>query len=163
MSQGEKLSDDAFFFGDEDQRVAFDRVWFSLMRAHRKFHPRIAKALRTCGISDPIWYEILFEVERAGPDGQPMAALEDKLFVPQYALSRHVGRLEKEGFLRREYIADGRRKQILFLTEKGMGMHEHIWPVYREAMREQISPFLSSDDAYALSRLMFMMLPPPDP
>lgn len=149
----------AEFFDDRDPRISYNRVWFNIMRAHRKFHPRIAKALKSCGLNDPIWYEILLEVERAGPAGQPMAELEEKLFVAQYALSRHVSRLEKDGLLRRGHIADGRRKQILFLTEKGLGMHQRIWPVYREAMQAGIGPHLSTDDAYALSRLLIKLLP----
>ena len=150
---------DALFFGDEEDCVSYNRVWFNLIRAHRKFYPRITKALKSCGINDPIWYEILLEIERAGPDGQPMAALEKQLFVPQYALSRHVSRLEKEGFIRREYIADIRRKQILFLTDKGHGMHKRIWPVYWDAMQDEIGPLMNSDEAYKLARLLIKMLP----
>lgn len=159
MTATEPRSEDAEFFSDYDERISYNRVWFNIMRAHRKFHPRIAKALKSCGLNDPIWYEILLEVERAGEAGQPMAQLEEKLFVPQYALSRHVARLEKEGYLRREYIADGRRKQILFLTEKGTGAYLRVWPTYVEAMQEEIGPLMSTDEAYALSRLLIKLLP----
>ncbi|WP_293577503.1 MarR family winged helix-turn-helix transcriptional regulator [Phaeobacter sp.] len=159
MTAKESSSSNAEFFGDYDERVAYNRVWFNVMRAHRKFHPCIAKALKTSGLNDPIWYEILLEVELAGTDGQPMAELEKKLFVPQYALSRHVSRLEKEGYLRREFIADGRRKQILFLTEKGTGVHLRVWPAYVEAMQAEIAPLMSTEDAYALSRLLIKLLP----
>ena len=152
-------SEDALFFGDDEECVSYNRVWFNLIRAHRKFYPRITKALKTCGVKDPIWYEILLEVDRAGPDGQPMSALEDRLFVPQYALSRHVARLEKEGYLRRTYVSDMRRKQVLFLTEKGEGMHERIWPVYWDAMQDEIGPNLSVEDAYKLARLLIKLLP----
>lgn len=150
---------DQNFFGDDDPKIAFNRVWFNLMRAHRKFHPNIAKALKSTGIKDPIWYEILLEVDLAGPEGKRMSALEDKLFVPQYALSRHVARLESEGLIRREFISEGRRKQVLFLTEDGRGLHEQIWPVYMNAMQEVIGPNLTTDEAYALSRLMIKLLP----
>lgn len=159
MTARKTLSSDAEFFGDDDAVVSYNRVWFNIMRAHRKFHPRIAKALKASGINDPIWFEILYEVESAGPDGQPMGALEEKLFVPQYALSRHIARMEKEGLLRREYIAQGRRKQILFLTEKGTGMHEGIWPIYWDAMQAEIGPHMGTDEAYALSRLLIKLLP----
>jgi len=159
MTAKETSFGDDEFFGDDDKRISYNRVWFNVMRAHRKFHPRIAKALKSCGLNDPIWYEILLEVERAGKSGQPMAELEEKLFVPQYALSRHVSRLEKDGYLRREYIADGRRKQILLLTDKGSGLHARIWPVYVEAMQAEIGPHLSTEDAYALSRLLIKLLP----
>lgn len=152
-------SEDASFFNDAMDCVSYNRVWFNLMRAHRKFYPRITKALKSCGINDPIWYEILLDVDLAGADGQPMSALEQRLFVPQYALSRHVARLEKLGFIRRTYVADTRRRQVLFLTEKGQGMHERIWPVYWTAMQEEIGPYMNTDDAYKLARLMIKLLP----
>ena len=146
-------------FGDYDARIAYNRVWFNIMRAHRKFSPAITKALKAEGINDPIWYEILLEVELAGDAGQPMAALEEKLFVAQYALSRHVARLEKQGLLRREYIADGRRKQVLYQTEKGKGLHLRIWPAYVKSMQAEIGPHLSTDEAYELTRLLIKLLP----
>ncbi|MBO9409604.1 MarR family transcriptional regulator [Shimia sp. R9_1] len=158
MAVEELRPENFVFFGDDDENVAYDRAWFNIMRVHRKLLPEITKALKSCGINDPIWFEILLEVERSGAAGQPMSALEDKLSVPQYALSRHVSRLEKEGFLRREFIADGRRKQILFLTEKGSGAHEQIWQTYGDAMRSELSPHLSTDEAYALSWLLMKLL-----
>lgn len=159
MTSSRPRSEHAEFFGDASDVVSYNRAWFNIMRAHRKYYPRIAKALKSCGISDPIWYEILLEVELAGADGQLMAALEDKLFVPQYALSRHVARMEKEGLLRREFIADGRRKQILHLTNKGGGLHAKIWAVYWDAMQAEIGPHLTTDEAYQLSRLLIKLLP----
>ncbi len=155
-------TEDELFFNDDQEIVAYNRVWFNLMRAHRKFHPRMTKALKACGIKDPIWYEILLEIEMAGPDGQLMSALEQKLFVPQYALSRHVARMEKEGFLHRGYVTDLRRKQVLFLTEKGQGMHARIWPVYWDAIQAEIGPLMDVDDAYKLARLLIKLLPSPD-
>ena len=146
-------------FNDDDPCVAYNRVWFNIMRAHRKFHPIIAKALRKEGLKDPIWYEILLAVENAGPQGQPMQQLEDNLFVPQYALSRHISRLEESGFLRREFVTDGKRKQILFLTEEGLGVHSRIWPVYNDAMQAAIGPLMSTDDAYDLSGHLIKLLP----
>jgi DNA-binding MarR family transcriptional regulator len=159
MTARDEHSSSADYFGDNTPVVSYNRVWFNIMRAQRKFLPRIAKALKTCGINDPIWYEILLEVELSGPGGQPMAALEDKLFVAQYALSRHISRMEKAGLLRREFIADGRRKQILFLTEQGKGMHARIWPVYWDAMQDEIGPHMTTDEAYTLSRLLIKLLP----
>ena len=146
-------------FGEEDPKIAYNRVWFNIMRTHRKFHPIIAKALRKEGIKDPIWYEILLAVENAGADGQPMQELEENLFVPQYALSRHISRLENIGFLRREYISDGKRKQILHLTAEGEGVHSRIWPIYMEAMQQAVGPMMSTGEAYVLASHLVKLLP----
>ncbi|WP_370285308.1 MarR family winged helix-turn-helix transcriptional regulator [Phaeobacter sp. B1627] len=146
------------FFGDEDPSVAYNRVWFNVMRAHRKFLPDISRALKAEGVSDPIWYEILLEVARAGAEGQPMAELEKKLFVAQYALSRHVGRMLDKGLIKRTYISDGRRKQVLFLTDQGLGLHNRIWPGYMAAIQKELSGLMTTDEAYALSKLMIKLL-----
>lgn len=145
-------------FFDDDPCVSYNRVWFNVMRAHRKFHPIIAKTLRNEGLKDPIWFEIILAVDRAGEEGQPMQQLEEHLFVPQYALSRHIQRLEESGFLRREFISDGKRKQILFLTDQGAGVHERIWPIYHDAMQAAIGPLMTTDDAYDLSRHLIKLL-----
>lgn len=150
------------YFGDFDLRVGLNRAWFNLMRAHRKFYPRITKALKTTGIKDPIWFEILNVIDQAGAEGQPMAALEKKLFVPQYSLSRHVARLEKEGFIRREVISDGRRKQILFMTDRAKGLPLQIWPTYWDAMQEEMGAYLTQEEAYELARLLVKLLPTED-
>ena len=146
------------FFEDDDPRIAYNRVWFNLIRLHRSILPQIAKALRKEGVKDPIWYEILLAIESAGDSGHMMGDLEEKLFVPQYALSRHVSRLEKEGLVRREFIADGRRKQLLFVTEKGLGMHARVWPAYMEAIQQEISPRMSTDEAYEATHMLLRLL-----
>ncbi|MCG7494227.1 MarR family winged helix-turn-helix transcriptional regulator [Thalassobius sp. Cn5-15] len=157
MTASDPIADILTFFDDDDHNIAFNRAWFGIMRAHRRLLPRLTKTLKKHGVNDPIWFEILLEVDRSGPEGQPMAALEEKLSIPQYALSRHVARLEKEGFVRREFITDGRRKQILFLTREGTGLHEKIWPIYAEAMQQELAPFMSTDEAYALSWLLLKL------
>ncbi len=121
--------------------------------------PRISRALKAEGIEDPIWYEILIEVERAGAEGLQMAELERRLFVAQYALSRHVTRLEGAGLLRREKMRGAGRAQRLFLTESAIGLHDRIWPTYMAAIQAEIAPRLSVEEAYALCRLLIRLYP----
>lgn len=148
----------AAFFKDSDKTVAFNRLWFNIMRVHRNFYPRIAKDLKKRGVRDLIWHEILWEIERGGAEGRRMSEIEQVLYLPQYALSRHISRMEKEGFLRREYIRDGRRKHVLFLTEKGAGINAEMWPIYQSAIQEELGPLISEEDAYLMSYLLIGIL-----
>ncbi|WP_417277529.1 MarR family winged helix-turn-helix transcriptional regulator [Celeribacter sp.] len=148
----------AAFFKDSDKSVAFNRLWFNIMRVHRNFYPRIAKDLKKRGVRDLIWHEILWEIERGGAEGRRMSEIEQVLYLPQYALSRHISRMEKEGFLRREYIRDGRRKHVLFLTEKGAGINAEMWPIYQSAIQEELGPLISEEDAYLMSYLLIGIL-----
>jgi DNA-binding MarR family transcriptional regulator len=147
-------NDWAQFFGDDDPQISYNRMWIFLMRAHRKIYPRISKVLRDEGLSDPIWYEILMYVEKAGDAGHPMASLESELYVAQYALSRHISRMVKAGYIRRTYLSDGRRKQILFMTDAGKGMHTRVWPAYVEAIQAEFSHKLTTDEAYEVAHHM---------
>lgn len=147
-------------FDDDDPRIAYNRVWFNLMRVQRRIGPAIAKALRAQGIADPAWYEILLAVEQGGAEGLPMARLEARLFMPQYALSRHVARLEARGYLHREAMAEDRRAQRLFVTPAGAGLHDRIWPAYMAAIQHEIAELLEVEEAYDLSRLLIRLYDP---
>lgn len=150
---------EAYIFPDEDPQIAYNRVWFNLQRIQRSAFPRIARALKREGIDDPIWYEILIEVERGGADGLPMVELERRLFLPQYALSRHVARITAAGHVRSEAMAGKGRARRLFLTAQGEGLHEKIWPAYHTAIQAEIAARMTTDEAYALSRLLIRLYP----
>lgn len=146
-------------FHDADPRIAHNRVWFNLLRIHRSMAPRIARVLRAEGIEDPIWYEILIEIEREGAGGLQMAELERRLFVPQYALSRFVSRLDAAGLVRRERVAGAGRAQRLFLSPAGQGLHQRIWPAYMAAIQTELAHRLTVDEAYDLNRLLIRLYP----
>lgn len=146
-------------FADADPRIAHNRVWFNLMRIQRSMAPRIARALKAQGIEDPLWYEILIEIEREGDAGLQMLELERRLFVPQYALSRHAARLEAAGFLRRERLAGAGRGQQLFLTARGQGLHQQIWPGYMAAIQQELAHRLTVEEAYDLTRVLIRLYP----
>lgn len=159
MDNSHPMNEAERFFADEQRGTGYNRAWFNLIRVHRKLYPRITRMLKSEGIRDPIWYEILLHLENAGPDGRRMQQLEDMLFVAQYALSRHVARMQEEGLLERRYIAEGRRKQVLILTEKGRGIHARIWPRYVEAIRTELAPHMSIEEAYGVAYGLRMLLP----
>lgn len=141
-------------FGDDDPRTAYNRVFFAILRIHRTLMPQIEKALREVGIADPIWYEILLATEEAGEAGVQMQVLERRLFVPQYALSRHVARIEKAGLIRRAAAGGAGRGQILYIAEAGRGLPARIWQIYADKIRSAFAPALTTDEAYDLVRVL---------
>jgi len=147
------------FAGDEDPRMGAKRVWFNLLRIHRSVGSRIARALRQTGVAEPIWYEVLLELERAGPDGMPMATLERNLFTQQYALSRHAARMEAEGWIASAPAAGPGRGKVLRLTEAGQGMHARVWETYRTIIAEEIGSRLTVEESYDLARLLIRLYP----
>lgn len=149
----------ADFFGDDDPNIAYSRVWFYVLKSQRKFFLKFSHVLKEQGLGDPVWYEILYEIRLAGPSGRRMAELETKLLLPQYGLSRHVGRLDEAGLIRREFISEGRRKQILFLTDQGEDRLDKIWPLYLNTLKAEMGPLLDTDEAYDLARFLLRLLP----
>ncbi|SLN55288.1 Multiple antibiotic resistance protein MarR [Roseivivax jejudonensis] len=147
------------FATDDDPRIGLNRVWFNLLRVQRSMTPRIVRALRRAGLEDPVWYEILVEIERAGPDGLAMHELEQRLFTPQYALSRQVGRMAEKGWIARSPRPGRGRGLILTLTGAGQGLHQSVWPTYEAVIREEIGGRLTTDEAYALARLLIRLYP----
>ncbi|WP_261384627.1 MarR family winged helix-turn-helix transcriptional regulator [Vannielia litorea] len=145
------------FADDADPAMGANRVWFNLLRIHRSTGARIARALREIGVGDPVWYEILLELERAGPEGVAMAALERKLFTTQYALSRHAARLEEEGWISSASAPGPGRGKVLRLTEAGKGKHMEIWAVYSDAIADEIGARLTVDEAYDLARVLIRL------
>lgn len=141
-------------FGDDDPRIAYNRAFFAMLRIQRTLMPEIEKSLRAMGIADPIWYEILLATEEAGKDGIQMQALEKRLFVPQYSLSRHVARIEKAGLILRAPAGGAGRGQILYLTPQGLGLHDRIWQVYGQKIQHAFAPMISTDEAYDLLRML---------
>ncbi len=139
-------------FGDADPQIAYNRLFFAVLRIQRQILPEIEKSLREIGIPDPIWYEILLAAEQ--PEGVQMQVLERRLFVPQYALSRHIARIEAAGLVRRAAAGGAGRGQIIHVTEAGLGLHERIWQIYAQKIQEALAPKISTDEAYDLVRLL---------
>jgi len=147
------------FAGDTDPRMGPNRVWFNLLRVQRSMTPRISRVLKRHGIGDPIWYEILLELEHGGPGGVLMSEIERRLYTPQYTLSRHAARMETAGLIRSAPAPGRGRGKLLTLTPEGMGFHARMWPVYEQAIQDEIGDRLSTDEAYALARLLIRLYP----
>ena len=159
MTQPDVTQPDPARFGDADPRIAYNRVFFALLRINRSLMPGIEKALRDLGIADPIWYEILLATEEAGDDGVPMIALQHRLFIAQYALSRHVARLERAGLVRRAATGGAGRGQTLHLTDAARGLHAQVWKIYVQGIQSALAPRITTDEAYDLLRTLNKLYP----
>lgn len=144
----------AAYFGDDDPAIGYNRVFFALQRIQRTMMPAIERQLRELGIADPIWYEIIEAAEKAGPEGVQMLALEKRLFVQQYALSRHVSRMVKAGLIRSVATGGAGRGRAVCLTEASQGLQKRIWQVYVAQIQSAFGPRISQAEAYRLVRML---------
>ena len=66
-------------------------AWSRLMRAHRAALAAAEQALRAGGLPPLEWYDVLWELERAGP--LRPRDLQGRLLLAQYNLSRLLDRM----------------------------------------------------------------------
>jgi DNA-binding MarR family transcriptional regulator len=146
-------------FQDANPSISYYRLYFALQRISRTIMPDMERALKTEGLADPLWFEILLAAEEAGAAGVQMLTLQQRLFVPQYALSRHIARMERAGLIRRCPVPGVGRGQSVHLTKAALGLQARVWGIYRERIEVAFAGRLSTDEAYAALRLMNRLYP----
>jgi len=113
--------------------VLVDR-WHALLAAHARVNGSLERALKSheLGVSE---YEVLERL--AGEEFQEqrrMQELGEALHLSQSALSRVVGRLEKDGLAERGMCPDDRRGIYVCITPAGRTRYEQALPDHRTAL-----------------------------
>jgi DNA-binding MarR family transcriptional regulator len=130
------------------------RAWARLMKAQQLALAAIEQALKKAALPPLAWYDVLLEVERAGPDGLRPLDLERAMLLAQYNLSRLVDRIERAGYVERRACEEDRRGQLIAITDKGKVIRRKMWPVYARAIEAAIGRHLSTKQADALDSLL---------
>jgi DNA-binding MarR family transcriptional regulator len=130
------------------------RAWARLMKAQQLALAAIEQALKKAELPPLAWYDVLLEVERAGPDGLRPLELERAMLLAQYNLSRLVDRIERAGYVERRACEEDGRGQLIAITDKGKVIRRKMWPVYARAIEAAIGRHLSTKQADALDGLL---------
>lgn len=134
-------------------------LWIRLSRAARTVETAAETALKQAGLPALAWYDVLLELERAGPGGLRPVALQPRLLMPQYGLSRLLARIEAAGLIARTPCPDDARGHRVALTAKGRETRAAMWPPYREALETALGPLDRAETA-TLTRLLARIAPP---
>jgi DNA-binding MarR family transcriptional regulator len=129
------------------------RAWTRLLRAHDAALGRVEAALKAAGLPPLGWYDVLLELERADGGMRPYA-LEERLLLPQYSLSRLLARLEAAGLIERGACPGDGRGQMVAITDAGRAMRARMWPVYAAALQQAVGARLTSEEAGRLAGLL---------
>lgn len=97
------------------------RVWFRVIRLHRRALTTIASELKTLGLSVPQFDLLSTLTEREGLSQQELA---ERLYVTKGNVSGLVDRLVEAGLVERRAIPGDRRSNALHLTPKGRDLAE---------------------------------------
>ncbi|MFD5074946.1 MarR family winged helix-turn-helix transcriptional regulator [Streptomyces sp. NPDC058371] len=118
-----------------------EEQWRGILSVHARTMCEIDRALHPHGLgaSD-------FEVLDILAAGNAAAAVEqcrvqniaDRVHLSQSALSRLIGRLEKEGLVERTLCQEDRRGVWVALTAKGRDLHAEALPLQRDVLARML-------------------------
>lgn len=121
--------------GREDDELALQ--WRRLMSDYARMTCALDRALQAeCDISSSE-FEVLEQLTEAADCSVRMADLATHVHLSQSALSRLVGRLERDGLAERSMCADDRRSIFVTATAKGRDRYDAARPVQREVLRTE--------------------------
>lgn len=134
-------------------------AWTRLVRAHAAALGTIEAALKARGLPSLEWYDVLLELERAGP--LRPRDLQARLLLAQYNLSRLLERMAAAGLVERQACADDRRGQLVAVTEAGRQVRREMWPVYAGAIEAALGSRLEDGEAGTLAALLTRIVASP--
>jgi DNA-binding MarR family transcriptional regulator len=121
-------------------------AWAVFLTAHATLVEKIEAALAAAGLPPLAWYDVLWELEKAGGRLR-MIELARRVVLSKSNLSRLADRLESAGLIRRQDAADDGRGYDLVLTRAGKAMRRRMWPAYEAQIEHLFSSHLSAEEA----------------
>jgi len=128
-----------------------ERAWVALQVFGAQALEKVETALKDQGFPSIEWYDILWALEREGPQRQ--RDLANHLLVARYSLSRLVDRMEAEGSVERRECPEDLRGQTVHLTEAGRAQRKKMWAAYSPALQGAMGK-LNADEAAQLAALL---------
>jgi DNA-binding MarR family transcriptional regulator len=132
--------------GKELSEAAVD-AWIALMRAQQTALLKIERAFREAELPPLAWYDLLWELDRAGAEGLRPFELEERILIAQSNISRLIDRLTERGYVARERSEEDGRGQRVRITATGRELRRRMWPIYAKALREAVGSRLTEREA----------------
>jgi DNA-binding MarR family transcriptional regulator len=114
--------------------------WRDILSLHARTTCEIDRVLHPYGLgaSD---FEVLDLLASDTPEEGAQCRVQNlvgRVHLSQSALSRLIGRLEKEGLVERSVCAEDRRGVWVALTRKGRDLHAEVLPLQREVLARML-------------------------
>lgn len=120
----------------DDESLA---AWRALLGAHARVTTDVEVALAAAGLPPLTWYDVLLPLYRAPGRRLRMGALANETTLSRTGLTRLVDRIERDGLLRRDSVAEDRRGSYVVLTPAGAAMLRRMWPVYERILDDSFA------------------------
>jgi DNA-binding MarR family transcriptional regulator len=120
---------------------SLEERWRDILSVHARTMCEIDRALHPHGLgaSD---FEVLDLLSAQAPQEGEHCRVQNlvgRVHLSQSALSRLIGRLEKDGLVTRSVCADDRRGVWVSLTAKGRTLHSEVRPLQRAVLERMLS------------------------
>ncbi|SDD32929.1 DNA-binding transcriptional regulator, MarR family [Kordiimonas lacus] len=135
------------------------KAWISMMRASRSLLADIDQQLKRQGLPPLEWYDILWELERAGADTLRPQDLEQRTLLAQYQMSRVLGRMEAAGLITLAKMEQDKRGRTVTITAEGSRVRATMWECYGTFLRTRFDGALEPAQLSSLSDLMAQLRP----
>ncbi|WP_369240772.1 MarR family winged helix-turn-helix transcriptional regulator [Streptomyces sp. R21] len=114
--------------------------WRDILAVHARTLCELDRELHRHGLgaSD---FEVLDVLAESAPDGDSsyrVQEISERVHLSQSALSRLIGRLEKDGLVTRCMCPEDRRGVRVALTPKGRDLHGEVLPVQRAVLTRML-------------------------
>ncbi|MEV6805608.1 MarR family winged helix-turn-helix transcriptional regulator [Streptomyces sp. NPDC017248] len=115
--------------------------WRDILAVHARTMCEIDRALHPHGLgaSD---FEVLDLLAAERPERGEQCRVQNlvgRVHLSQSALSRLIGRLEKDGLVERSVCVEDRRGVWVELTPKGRALHAEVLPLQRAVLRRMLA------------------------
>jgi DNA-binding MarR family transcriptional regulator len=111
-----------------------------ILSVHARTMCEIDRALHPHGLGASDFEVLDLLAAQAREGGQcRVQSLVDRVHLSQSALSRLIGRLEKEGLVTRAVCEHDRRGVWIALTEKGRTLHAEVRPLQRAVLERMLN------------------------
>ncbi|MFF3335203.1 MarR family winged helix-turn-helix transcriptional regulator [Streptomyces sp. NPDC002888] len=121
--------------------AGLEERWRDILSVHARTMCEIDRVLHPHGLgaSDFEVLDILAAEAPAEGDLCRVQNLVGRVHLSQSALSRLIGRLDKEGLVERSVCAEDRRGVWVALTSKGRELHAEVLPLQRSALERMLN------------------------
>ncbi|MET7457812.1 MarR family transcriptional regulator [Streptomyces sp. NPDC005574] len=120
--------------------TGLEERWRDILSVHARTLCEIDRVLHPHGLggSDFEVLDLLATESPAEGDQCRVQNLAGRIHLSQSALSRLIGRLEKDGLVERSVCVEDRRGVWVALTRKGRALHAEVLPVQREVLARML-------------------------
>ncbi|WP_281556031.1 helix-turn-helix domain-containing protein [Thalassomonas sp. RHCl1] len=129
-------------------------AWIALLRAKEHALDHVEKSFKENGLPPFFWYDVLWELDKAGEKGLRPYEIEQGMLLPQYGLSRLLARMDKAGYVERTPSpVDGRGQQVT-ITEQGRETRQNMWEVYSKGIQSTVGDTFNEEECRTIQNLL---------